>query len=154
VQINFKRKKPERRVLPKTYKIYNEVSVERKPEKFSKFPSAKINTVHSNSKFRVSATEAFRKTTFTEVSSSKISPETSGFRTKTSGFRTETSSFRTETSGFSNRNFGFFKPKLWVFQLKLRVFENQSFVFLNQSCSFCKDFFLSYRVECPKSARS
>jgi hypothetical protein len=34
---------------------------------------------HSNLKFRVSATEAFRKTTFTEVSSSKILPDTSGF---------------------------------------------------------------------------
>jgi hypothetical protein len=52
-----------------------------------------------NLKFRVSATEVFRKTTFTEVSSSKILPETSVFRTETSGFRTETSDFHTETSG-------------------------------------------------------
>jgi hypothetical protein len=53
----------------------------------------KVTLLHSNSKFRVSATEAFRKTTFTKVSSSKISPETSGFRI--------------ETTGFSNRNFVF-----------------------------------------------
>jgi hypothetical protein len=103
----------------------------------TKFPTI-TGTAHSNSKFRVSATEAFRKTTFTEVSSSKILPETSGFRTETSGFRTE-------TSGFSNRNFGFFEPKLWVFQPKLRVFESRIIVFLNQSCSFCNEFFLSYR---------
>jgi hypothetical protein len=76
---------------------------------------------HSKSKFRVSPTEAFRKTTFTEVSSSK---------------------FLRETSGFSNRNFGFFEPKLRVFEPKLRVFENRSFVFLKQSCSFYKDFFV------------
>jgi hypothetical protein len=69
-----------------------------------------------------------------KVSSSKILPETSAFRT-------ETPSFRTETSGFSNRNFVIFGPKLRVFQPKLRVFENRTFVFLNQSCSFCKDFF-------------
>jgi hypothetical protein len=65
---------------------------------------------HSDSKFRVSATEAFRKATFTEVSSSKILPETSGFWT--------------ETSGFLNRNFGFFEPKLRVFETKLRDFSS------------------------------
>jgi hypothetical protein len=42
------------------------------------------------------ATEALRKSTFTEVSSSK---------TETN--RTETSGFRTETLGFSNQNYGF-----------------------------------------------
>jgi hypothetical protein len=68
--------------------------------------------IHSYSKFWVSAIEAFRKTTFKEVLSSKIL----GFQTK--------------TSGFLNRNFGFFEPKLWVFEPKLRVFENRNFVFL------------------------
>jgi hypothetical protein len=77
-------------------------------------------TVHSNSKFLVSATETFRKTTFTEVSSSKILPE---------------------ISGYFNRNFGFFDPNLRFSYPKLRVFENRSVVFLNQSCSFCKESF-------------
>jgi hypothetical protein len=39
----------------------------------------RARTLHSHSKFRVSATETFQKTTFTEVPSSKILPETSGF---------------------------------------------------------------------------
>jgi hypothetical protein len=58
------------------------------------------NHLHSNKKFRVLATEAFRRSTSTEVSSRKILPETSKFSTETSGFRTETLGFRTETSGF------------------------------------------------------
>jgi hypothetical protein len=66
------------------------------------------------------ATKAFRKATFTEVSSSKILHE---------------------NSGFFNQNFGFFEPKLRFSYLKLRVFENRSYLFLNQSCSFCKYFF-------------
>jgi hypothetical protein len=45
-----------------------------------------LRNPHSNSKFRVSASEAFQKTTFTEVSNSKNLPETSGFRTETSCF--------------------------------------------------------------------
>jgi hypothetical protein len=74
--------------------------------------------LHSNSKFRVSATVAFWKTTFTEVSSSKILPKASGFRTETLGFRTETSSFL-------NRNFGFFEPKLRVFRTETSGFRTK-----------------------------
>jgi hypothetical protein len=87
--------------------------------------------MHSNSKFRVSATEAFRKTTFTKVSSSKIYPESSSFLTETSRFRTETSDFlkpklrvlRTETPGFRTETSGFLKPKLRVFEPKLFVLQ-------------------------------
>jgi hypothetical protein len=67
----------------------------------------KIYCFHSNSKFRVSATKAFRETSFTEVSSSKILLETSGFLTETSGFRTKTSDFSNRNFGFLNRNFMF-----------------------------------------------
>jgi hypothetical protein len=96
-----------------------------------------LYTIHSNSKFRVSATEAFRRTTFTEVSSSKFWPKTSGYGTETSGFRTETSGFRTETSGFRTETSGFWtetsfflpetsccwKPEFRVFKPKLFVLQ-------------------------------
>jgi hypothetical protein len=85
---------------------------------------------HSYSKFRVSATEAFRKTTFTEVSSSKILSETSGFRirTETSGFLTETSDFRTENSFALPETTCFWKPVFRVFQPKLFVLQRIVFV--------------------------
>jgi hypothetical protein len=96
--------------------------------------------MHSNTKFRVFATETFRNTTFTKISSSKFLPETSGFWTKFE--------FSNRNFGFLNQNFGFLELKLRIFESKLRViepklcvFENRSFVFLKQSISFCKDFF-------------
>jgi hypothetical protein len=100
---------------------------------------------HSNSKKKiwVSATETFRKTTFTEVSSSKILPETSvfrietsGFRTKTSGFWTKSSGFWPETSGFSTRNFGIFDPKLRAFDPKFRVFKPKILQRLHSNSKF------------------
>jgi hypothetical protein len=74
--------------------------------------------VHSNTKFRVPATEAFRKTNFTR-----------------------NFGFLNRNFGFSNQNFGFFKLKLRVFDTKLRVSENRSFMFLNQIVRFAKIFF-------------
>jgi hypothetical protein len=47
--------------------------------------------------------------------------------------------------GFSNQNFGFLNQNFGFSYPKLRVYENRSFVFLKQSCSFCKEFFSSYR---------
>jgi hypothetical protein len=67
-------------------------------------------------------------TTFTEVSSSKMLPETSGFRTETPGFWTE-------TSGFSNRNFGFFEPKLRVLRTETSGFRTEASGFrIETSC--------------------
>jgi hypothetical protein len=71
----------------------------------------KINTKQL-CKIRVSAIEAFRKTTVTEVSSSKISLETSGFRTETSSFQTETSCF--------------WKPKFRVFNQSYSLMKSTS----------------------------
>jgi hypothetical protein len=91
-----------------------------------------FEVIHIKSKFRVSATEAFWKTTFTEVPSSKNLSKTSGFRTETSGFRTETSAFPTETLGFRTETSGFrtetsgFRTETSGFPTDNRVFENQS----------------------------
>jgi hypothetical protein len=89
----------------------------------------KVTLLHSNSKFRVSAS-AFRKTTFKKVSSSKILPETSRFRTETSRFRTETSVFRTDTSGFRTETSGFWTETMG--------FSNRNFVFPTRNLVFLK----------------
>jgi hypothetical protein len=98
-QISTKTVARDRRIFPARYQYLPLFHV-KQLKKLDKILRSSVN-LHSNSKFRVSATEAFRKTTFTEVSSSKNLPETSGFRT--------------ETSGFSNRNFGFLKIEVSCF---------------------------------------
>jgi hypothetical protein len=75
-----------------------------------------IKKIHSNSKFQVSATEGFRKTTFTEFKKC-----TRNFRFSNRNFE-----FSNRNFGFSNRNFGFF---------------NRNFVFLKTEVVCCKDFF-------------
>jgi hypothetical protein len=111
--------------------------------------------VHSNLKFRVSVTEAFRKTTFTKYSSSKVLPETSGFQTETSGFRTETTGFRTETSGFRTETSGFstetscfWKPKFRVFEPKLFVLQRFFLSHRNFVCWF-RDFLRNFGISNP-----
>jgi hypothetical protein len=101
-----------------------------------------LQVVHGNSKFWVSATEAFRRRTLTEVSSSKILPETSRFELKLRVFVPKLRVFEHKFRGF--------ELKLRVFEPKLRDFSTETLGFPNRNFDFpTRNFvFLKTGVSC------
>jgi hypothetical protein len=98
----------------------------------------------SNSKFWISATEAFQKTTITEVSSLN---RNFGFSYRNFGFSNRNFEFLNWNFGFSNRNFEIFEPKLRVFRTETSGFSNRNFFFLPKTLCFWKP---EFRVFNPK----
>jgi hypothetical protein len=83
--------------------------------------------LHSNLKFRVSATEAFWKTIFTKVSSSKILTQNFRFSNTNFGFSNRNFGF-SNCFGFSYRNIGFLTKTSCLWKSKFRVFKPKLFV--------------------------
>jgi hypothetical protein len=94
--------------------------------------------VHSNSKFRVSATEDSRRQLLRrKFRVQKIYPKLRWFEPKLRGFEPNVR-FSNRNFGFSNRNFRFSKRNFGFIEPKLRIFRTETLGFPTETSCFWK----------------